>query len=397
MKISKLITAAIILFSLDSLIKINFDDFRIHISHLLIIVVVIASFASSKKWVSNYARHNKTIIFLLVYLLLHVFFANDLKTYIVVLSYFILAVLTHVAIYTYANKINFSYFFKISLIILIGTGAAQYLLQNAFNYQLTLGGLSDDYYSDGGSIAERMRGFFLEPNWYGLYLAASVIGYMITTTQPKKTVYLLSLSIICLYLSGNRLTLYFSLLSIAVYFYEKMVHRVPKTILMGACLVPMALLLILTFSTSLSDSVGDDRSASARSVTALKTATFIQSNFSPTAILFGNGLSTWGEVSLQENLSSRATAERSKTARDTSESYVVLFELGIIGVILFLLDFRATWRLAARRPESSQIIIMTMLVFNAAFYYPIFYFMMYLAPYYAARTYCTIRSGQTNV
>lgn len=389
--------AAIVLFSLDSLIKINFDDFRIHISHLLILVIVLASFASPKKWVTNYARHNKTIIFLLAYLLIHVFFANDLKTYVIVMSYFILAVMTHIAIFTYANKINFSYFFRISLILLISTGFAQFLLQNIFNYQLTLGGLSDDYYSDGGSIADRMRGFFLEPNWYGLYLAASLIGYMITASQPRKTVYLLSLSIICLYLSGNRLTLYFSLLSITVYFYEKNFHRIPKTALMSACLAPMALLLILTFSTSLADSVGDDRSASARSVTALKTVTFIQSNFSIPSIFLGNGLSTWGEASLQENLSSRATAEKSKTARDTSESYVVLFELGLIGVLLFLLDFRATWNLAARRPESSQIIILTMLVFNAAFYYPIFYFMMYLAPYFAARTYCTIKSGQPNV
>ena len=397
MKISKIVIIAIILFSLDSLIKINFDDFRIHISHLLIILAVVASLASSKKWATNYARNNKTIVYLLVYLLLHAFFSSDLKTYLIVLSYFILAVMTHVAIFTYANKINFSYFFRISLIVLIITGLAQYLLHNIANYQLVLGGLSEDYYSDGGSIADRMRGFFLEPNWYGLYLAACLIGYMITATQPRKTLYLLVFSIICLYLSGNRLTLYFSLLSIFVYFYEKNVHRVPKITLLIACLAPMGFLIALTFSSALSESVGEDRSASARSFTALKTATYIQNNFSIPSLLFGNGLSTWGEVSFQENLSARATAEKSKTARDTSESYVVLFELGIIGVILFLMDFRATWNLAARRPESSQIIIMTMLVLNAAFYYPIFYFMMYLAPYFAARTYCTLRSGKNNV
>ena len=392
MKISKIVTLAIILFSLDSLIKINFDDFRIHISHILLLGVVLISIASKKKWISEYAQNNKTIIFILIYLLIHVFFAKDLKTYLVVLSYFILAIVMHIAIFTYANKIDFSYFFRTSLFILISTGLAQYTLQSAFNFQISLGGLSDDYYTNGGSIADRMRGFFLEPNWYGLYLAASLIGYLITARTTRKHLYLIGLSVICLYLSGNRLTLYFSLISIAVFYYEKNVHKVPKFILMCACIPPMALLVILTFSNSFSQAVGEDRSASARSVTAVKTATYIQSNFSLPSIFLGNGLSTWGEVSFQEDLSSRSSAERSKTARDTSESYVVVFELGLIGVFLFLLDFYATANLASRRPESSQIIIMTMLVFSAAFYYPTFYFMMYLAPYFAARTYCTLRS-----
>ncbi|WP_125878523.1 hypothetical protein [Pseudomonas versuta] len=397
MKISKIITAAIVLFSFDSLIKITFDDFRIHISHLLILGALLLCTISSKKWAVPYARSNKTIILLLAYLLLHAFIATDLKTYVIVLSYFLLAVIMHIAIFTYSQKINFSYFFKISLLILIITGLAQFILQHVFNFQISLGGLSEEYYNNGGSIVDRMRGLFLEPNWYGLYLAACLIGYITTTRVRKNHTWIILASLICLYLSGNRLTLYFSLISIAAFFYEKHAHRIPRLVLICACLAPIAFLIALTFSSSLSESFGEDRSASARSVTALKTATYMQSNFSFPSLLLGNGLSTWGEISFQANLSSRADSEKSKTARDTSESYVILFELGIIGAILFLLDFYAVCNLCKKRPEGSQMMILASLIFSAAFYYPIFYFMMYLAPYFAARTYCSLRSGEPNV
>lgn len=388
---------AILLFSLDSLIKINLEDFRIHISHLLLIIAMALSAISTKKWLGQYARQNRTIIFLLVYLLLHVFIAADLKTYIVVLSYFLLAIMTHAAIFTYANKINFNLFFKRTLILLVATGFAQYLLYVVFNYQISLGGLSDTYYNDGGSIANRMRGFFLEPNWYGLYLASAFIGYIMTLDEKRPHILLMSLSFACLFLSENRLTLYFVLLSTSIFFYEKHVHKIQKYFLIMVCLAPIIFLLTLTFSDTLSGAAGDDRSVSARSVTVLKTATYIENNFSPPSLLFGNGLSTWGEIAYQENLSSRASSEKSKTARDTSESYVVVFELGLVGALLFFLDFYTTCNTATKRTEKTQIIILSSLVFCAAFYYPTFYFMMYLAPYFAARTYCSPRSKLRHV
>ncbi len=388
---------AILLFSLDSLIKINLEDFRIHISHLLLIIAMALSAISTRKWLKQYARQNRTIIFLLIYLSLHAFIATDLKTYIVVLSYFILAIMTHAAIFTYANKINFNLFFKRTLTLLVATGFAQYLLYVVFNYQISLGGLSDTYYIDGGSIANRMRGFFLEPNWYGLYLASAFIGYIMTTHEKRPSTLLIALSFTCLYLSENRLTLYFVLLSTSIFFYEKHAHKIQKHLLITVCLAPIIFLLALTFSDTLSGAAGDDRSVSARSVTVLKTATYIEKNFSLPSLLFGNGLSTWGEVAYQENLSSRASPEKSKTSRDTSESYVVVFELGLVGAFLFFLDFYATCNMTTKRTEKTQMIILVSLVFCAAFYYPTFYFMMYLAPYFAARTYCSPRSELRHV
>lgn len=397
MKTSKIVIPAILLFSLDSLIKINFEDFRIHISHLLLIVVMVLSAMSARKWFRQYAHHNKTIIFLLIYLSLHAFIATDLKTYIIVLSYFVLAIMTHAAIFTHANQINFNLFFKRTLTLLVVTGFAQYLLYAVFNYQVSLGGLSDTYYNDGGSIANRMRGLFLEPNWYGLYLASAFIGYIMTMHRKRPPILLMGLSFTCLYLSENRLTLYFVLLSTSIFFYEKYVHKIQKHFLIIVCLAPIIFLLAITFSDTLSGAAGDDRSASARSVTVLKTAIYIEKNFSLPSLLFGNGLSTWGEIAYQENLSSRASPEKSKTSRDTSESYVVVFELGLIGALLFFFDFYTTCNMATKRTEKTQMIILSSLVFCAAFYYPTFYFMMYLAPYFAARTYCSPRSELRHV
>ncbi|MDH4610267.1 hypothetical protein [Pseudomonas sp. BN102] len=388
MRTSKVVIIAIILFSLDSLLKINLESIRVHISHILLLLVFAAAALSSKLPAKDYFRKHKAIGALSIYLALHFILVDDKKSYFIVLSYFTIAIITHITIYSFRDRIDFSSIFKISIYTLIATGLTQYSLHIAFGYQLTLGGLDASYYNNGGSIAGRMRGMFLEPNWYGLYLSATLLGYFITTKRKDVSIALIAGSLICLFLSGNRLTLYYSLISSVLFIAGQRVQKRTIGLSMFASVVPVILFILLTFNPILTASVESDRSAAARSITAYKTYTYMIENFTPTKILIGNGLSTWGEVSYEESLSSRSDPERSKVARDTSESYVILFELGVLGAALFLLDIISAYRLSRASPQGAQIILLASLMLTSAFYYPIFFFMMYMAPYFATRSYC---------
>lgn len=388
MRVSRIVILAIILFSLDSLIKINLESIRIHISHLLLLLVFAVTALRAKLPIKDYFKKHKAIGGLSVYLAFHFILVENKNNYMTVLSYFVLAVIVHITIYSYREKINFPLFFKISIAILVVTGLIQYSLQAAFGYQLVLGGLDATHYSSGGSIANRMRGLFLEPNWYGLYLSAALLGYFVTTNKNNVSIALAVVAIFCLVLSGNRLTLYYALISFALFAAGQRIQKRIISLAVLASIAPVILFVLLTFSSALTASVESDRSAAARSITALRTYTYIVENFTITKVLLGNGLSTWGGTARDENLSSRSDPERSKVVRDTSESYVILFEIGILGALLFLLDFISAYRLSRNNSNSAQIILLVSLMLTSAFYYPIFFFMMYMAPYFAVRSYC---------
>lgn len=388
MKLTNALPLTLVLFSFDSMLKIDTGSAQAHVSHILLILLLGLSAATGRLRIGDYLRSYPAVAVLLSYLFLHALIAENTRSYLTVMAYFVLAVALHLVIHAYRHQIDFKKLLENTLKILIATGLIQYGLATFFNYQIAFADLTSTYYREGGSIAERMRGFFLEPNWFGLYLTSTLIAYFIVQGRTRSSLLLIALALICLYLSGNRLTLYFATLSTVMHYSNLGTLKSWKYILAAAALAPALAFLIITLAAEGIGKLETDRSAAARTVTAFKTTQYIYNNFTPSQMLTGEGLGSWGQTSYIHDLSFRSTAERVIGARDTSESYVIILEIGFLGAFLLIWDL---YRASQFKNGLVQPILMAGLVLSAAFFYPIFFFMMYLVPYFTMRAYLELQ------
>ena len=382
-----------ILFSLDSLVKLSLPALRIHPAHLLIIIFsgLLLTTPNGRFQAYSFIKDNKAISMYIALCLLQSFQAKDITQYIFVLTYPVIMMSVFYYFYTYRNSINFNKTFKTMTLIVIFGGIAQYLLNLLFGYQLALGGIDTAYYLRGTSVEGRMRGFFLEPNWFGLFLTFSFIGYALTLERIKQRDIVLFVAVmVCAYLSGNRLSNYFLVITFAVAFFSK---RSPRLTLLAVFL--LGLLPLVYFISSVdfffAQTVDtDDRSLAARTITASRTVSYMISNFEWYNWLFGHGLSNWSNIALNNGLTIRSEAlSTGQSLRDTSESYILMIEHGVLGCLILLIDSalfikKSYFKGRALAPYAA---IATMFLLTSTFFYPIFFFMMYLVPYLLIRIY----------
>ncbi|OUL58868.1 hypothetical protein [Pseudoalteromonas ulvae] len=361
------------LLALDSLLKIPIFGFYMQAGVFVILVTfslyMINNFHSVVKIKLD---HGVTLI--AVYLLVSSTQALDFSIYLKMMVYFIVPLV----IYYFYFLVDLTvYELKILsrnvLLLLIITGFFEYIIKNYFGVQLEFKDMSSDYYFDNGDLANRLRGMFLEPNWYGLVMFSWLYVYIRATPNiTSSTLLFFVFSIFCLYLSGNRLILAFIFFLFLAFLFKKIIIKIDKII------IPFSVLFfsVIFFVMALNFNFEADRSLIARFYTAKNVyLEMLESN--SFNLLFGYGFSNWGFYSNFLEFSwSNYLFEQDLTRRDNAEIYVVLFELGLVGSLVFFYDAI----LLSRKKGDVLDKLFFSFIFVAAMFYPIYSFITYLIP-----------------
>ncbi|WP_299533705.1 hypothetical protein [Ulvibacterium sp.] len=265
--------------------------------------------------------------------------------------------------------------FKQFQIILIITGLIQFFVFLFFDHQINF--LDTDHYSKVSSVAIRLRGFFIEPNWYAIAISFNtflLIGKNLSAFI-KKHLTLFIVTILVMLLNGTFGTL---IILLAVYGYKYLKKNF---------VIAFFLLIIgaLTINYILEGRASIKKGKSgielfnygSRVRPFQKVVDYLneQGNWK---WMFGEGLGSWGTLGIENKLSV-LRFEADPKFRDSSELHVFLFELGLVGTLVFFLDFLTIWFKGNREDFHLRG---ALLLFVAAFLlYPIFKFWMYM-PYY---------------
>lgn len=360
-------------FALDSLLKINIG-FKIHVGILLILILNVFLLPRRSFWLSSF--FDKNIMFALVFLVVSAIFTRSEGTF-VVLFYFFIAV--NIAVFINGNLDKFSergyYWFQIFIVV---TGFSQYALLKIFGYQLSF--IDSEHYSKGYSVANRLRGFFVEPNWYAISIAFNtilLIGDDIKSAYQKYK-YLLIFSFVVMILNGTLATLGV-LLCIYMYpvFKENIIRGV---VILFLCLSVGFAALSYRESVSVTGDLAFNYNSR---LLPLERVIDYQQEGSLFNLIFGNGLGTWGTIGVSNNLSVLVHEEK-PDARDGSELPVILFELGWIGVFLILFDSLVLLLKANLR--SYHLSGAILLFLSCLCFYPIYKFLMYMPYYFIIRS-----------
>lgn len=363
----------------DSALKINFLGIYVQAGLLLSVIslVMISGVLERAAWFQLLADRGLLLISLVT--LAHFYTALDVSVYFRMIFYLLMFIVLYIFVFLTAGSVDIEKVSYVCVLILCLTGGFQYVLTN-YGSGFHLRGMDAEYYLGNGDLAYRMRGFFLEPNWYGLVLFSWLYVFYRNTVQfaSKKFIFLVFLAISCLILSGNRLILIFIFIFCFLIILKRRGVDVGK--------VPPVTILILAavFFWGLAITGGfDDRSAAARLYTASQTLYHLGTS-SISEVFFGFGFSNWGEYSNSLELSwSNYTFDQKLTRRDNSELYVVLFEMGVFGLLIYLYD---AYYLTTRPNSNYLDRYFVIFIYISSFVYPLYSFIMYMIPYMIIRS-----------
>lgn len=383
--------------SLDSLFKIPLGDFNVHISHILLIAFF-ALYSQRLTYLSSFVRDNKFLFMLFCIITIDFIRALELGVFFKVYIYFVVALLLFYFIYSVIDKVanfHFATLSILSLYLVLFGGFVQYILLYQGDTQLLLAGIQEGYYENGGSIGERLRGFFLEPNWFGLSLYFSFLACFLFYRMGEYTrasfIITAFLSFSALYLSGNRLIMFLLILLICGNFIGSVIKSKKNIYRLVFILFTSILVIYLYLILSGNEYILQDRSISARSNTLVSSFLYLTNIGELKELIFGMGFSNWGTLSNQALLSSyNYLGEQGLAQRDTAELQVFLLENGLLSLFLILLDAYFISKSAAtncvmRETAYISIFGVCSLIFIGVFY-PIYTFMMYLPFYFIIRT-----------
>jgi hypothetical protein len=321
----------------------------------------------------------------LIFLIAHGFIARDFNNFIFLSSYLIITIAIYLLFAASIDKINLKNLSRASIALLLITGALQYVISNFLGHALVFGGMDAQYYLQNPGFEKRMRGFFLEPNWYGLILLLwSCVAFSTVSFKSKySSLLLICTLLVAQYLTGNRLTLILQAHLAVSYYTQHIAIKSYRAFFNPLLLVGFAVVLffsaIALFGLS---TIESDRSAIARISTLSNVINFFASR-SYTGIFFGYGFSNWGAYSNEYLLSfSNYLGSQALSRRDNSEIYVVLFEAGALGLLLFWLDLKKTFK-TERNSQNSALCyysLGTAYFYICSLFYPTFTFAMYCIP-----------------
>ena len=357
-------------FALDSLLKIDLG-FRLHLGVLMMVamtVLAIPSFFSLKK--SSLERDLGFYLFL-IYCLLSAFLLQAAGA--AVLSVYVLfALVTMAFIAAYKSYFRYYHFYWFQ-IVLIASGLFQYGLFLLFDYQVAF--IDPEHYEKGYSVSKRLRGFFLEPNWYAIALAFNSLLLVLHPRGLQGRGVLCFFTLLVFLLNGSigPAAVFMGLVTIWLMI-ERPVIGVGAGVFLvvGVC----ALVLYRGALVETQSLLGFVNSGSR--VTPLINSFAYLNEQSIFTIVFGNGFGSWGIEAVGRGIST-LVKEPSEAARDASELPVLLFELGFLGLFLIVCDF---WVVVALSKHKKVIYsgVMFLFLFLLVFY-PILKFFFYM-PYF---------------
>tara|TARA_B110000211_G_scaffold234628_2_gene305207 strand:+ start:2037 stop:3203 length:1167 start_codon:yes stop_codon:yes gene_type:complete len=366
------------LLCLDSALKINAAGIYLQAGLLVALVSFILLMLSRDYLMLPVLRRDRGLILICGVIVLHSYMAHDIFVYLRMLFYMLMFYVVYIFVSLSVSAADLKKVSFYCILILCITGILQYGSTN-FGGGFQLRGMDAEYYLKNGDLAYRMRGFFLEPNWFGIVLSSWFYIYFRSVSNYRSFdfLFLFVLTLLCLILSGNRLILLF----FCAIFFLSLLHGKGWV---GYFRLPMLVLLLAAFLFWMLALFGgfEDRSAAARLYTAHQILSIVgDSSF--TELVFGYGFSTWGEYSnLLEFSWSNYTFDQELTRRDNSELYVVLFEMGLLGVFIYAYD---AYTLTSKRKANILDRYFLVFVYISSFVYPMYTFMMYMMPYMIVR------------
>lgn len=374
----KAIYLIVILFCFDSLFKLNVGFGYLHLSVILIATIFLFGFFDKHNFPGfglNVVYFDKPVLMLIVFTFVHFLFAESFQIYVIMFSYLLFFAFIYSYVFSLFKHISLASISFVALVSMIGSGYFQYFL-NHFGFNISLRGIDDGYYLN---IGDRLRGFFLEPNWYGLVLYSWL--YVFATSVKRydiKFYVVVALSIGCLLLSNNRLVYFFIALLIFHHFIILPFGRI-RVVFPFIFVVCASVIFIYS---ALNYDLIDDRSAVARLYTAANVFDiFLHSDL--WVKLVGHGFSNWGSHSNEFGFSwSNYMVDQSLLRRDNAENYVYLYEMGVLSIFVFIYDLIFCAKVS--KSLSDPLFLATIIV--ASFFYPIYTFMFYMIPYMFVRS-----------
>lgn len=375
-------------FAFDSLLKFSIAGFRIHIGILLIVFYFTWSFIKGSIFndLKSFILENWAIFLFMAYLILNIILKNDYPGIIVTILYYFLGII--VFFFFYQNKkfitSNSAGIFQWLLII---SGLFQYLIFELTGFQLAF--YDPEHYATTAGFATRLRGFFLEPNWYSIILSLNFLLLLKLLGQEIFRYRLIIwFTVIVAFFNGS----YTFTGVVAIFFLYSTISDLPiiskiKLTAFSSCLLVIILVFAVRFFAQNTRETSLPINFASRSLPILKT-TFFMAEQNLYEKLFGFGVGSWPYKGLEENqlgyIGYWQEYEIKPANRDSAEYQVFLLELGYIGLILFLLDFALNcWKF---RKSDLTYSIASAFMFTSFFVYPIFKFAMYLVPYYILRS-----------
>lgn len=354
----------------DSLLKINLG-FNLHISLVVAVILVLFYLLTNIEFLGQELKRD----FRLYLFLFLCFFWGLVKSTAGVFDvsiYLVFIVITSLFVSITYSQWSTKVFLCFQWVLII-TGIFQYLLYKISGYQVSF--IDSEHYMKGYSVASRLRGFFIEPNWFSIAMAFNTIllfkGRLFGLA--KEHAYLVMLTFIVMILNGSFATL--GILILVLMF--PLLRTNPVTGMMSLLGVAVLLGGILIFRNSLSHGDSNLFNYASRLIPFERVLGY-QSEQGAASLLWGNGFGSWGVEAIYHRLSV-LVYDMNPSVRDGSEVPVILFELGLVGLLLIIID--SIFLMYKAGIERYYLAGGVLLFLVCLAFYPVFKFLMYM-PYY---------------
>ena len=372
MKIGRLAFFAYLSFAFDSALKFSVG-IQLHLGILSILFVNLFFFLLKPNKLLSPLKKDFSFSIFILYSIVTGMVMNTPGVAIISTYLFITINVFLFTFYTaqYLDKKVFYYF----QIILIITGLIQYLAFKIFGIQISF--IDPEHYQKGSSVSHRLRGFFVEPNWFAIAISFNsilLIGKDFMGFVSRHSI-LFGFTILMIILNGTLATI--GLLAI-IYTLPVIKKRPLKGLLLGFLMLSVLVGTIM-FRGAINQKEGGQSilNHASRALPLLRVAEH-QWQANSLVLLFGNGLGSWGTEAVANRLSV-LVFEKKPSARDGSELPVFIFELGLVGVCLLLFDLMIGYFRCNR--DDFHLRGGYLLFFACLVLYPTLKFWMYM-PYY---------------
>lgn len=375
-------------FAFDSLLKIPLGGFKLHIGILLILLILPLSIITSKeiKGIKNFVFKNWTIFLFMSYLVVNIAINHSYPGIMITLTYYSLGILMFYFIFIKEKYISTDAVIVFQWILII-TGLFQFLLFKFTGYQISF--IDPEHYMTDASFATRLRGFFVEPNWYSIIISFNIL---LLVMQLKRNIFrykiLILFTLLVLLFNASYTFLGVVVLGIFIRFFIDLPHVSKRRF---SLLFFIFIILSMTFVArnyfkSEQNNQGIEINYGSRMFPMINTTLFM-SEQNIYVQLFGYGIGSWPYVGLEQNglgyIGYFGEYKIEPAQRDSSEYQVFLLELGYVGLFLFILDYIYNyWKY---RKLNFIYSLATAFMLASFLAYPIFKFAMYLIPYYIIR------------
>lgn len=362
-------------FAFDSILKVEIAGLQFHLGIIAVFIANLMLTISRPKQFFLFKKIDKYFYLFLIYALFNGLIFNGL-TSIKMFVYLFLAFNIYLFTNYFRKKFNQTFFIQFQIILIV-TGLFQFFLYVAFNYQIAF--IDPEHYEKGFSVAKRLRGFFLEPNWYSIAITFNTIllvrNNLLDFLKNQRFILVMTLVVILLNGSIGLFVIFFLFYS---FYYLK---RKPVFAIVIFLFLSIGLNYVFTIRHSVRSAKIQNQTEllnyGSRIIPVIRAHEYINKK-GVVSLIFGNGFGTWGTVAIENNIS--LLVEKSDPmVRGASELPVIIFELGYLGLLLLILDLLTLYSNIDKRDFYLTCGIFLFLA--CILLYPILKFWMYM-PYY---------------